>query len=85
MTNFDIFAQILSEASGRPIEEVKLKTDVILKMIGTSGKMYDEVPDDKAQELLAKLRTELPGIRQWLIKGRLLMEADIAAAQGRMN
>jgi hypothetical protein len=77
MTNFDIFAQIISEASGKPIEEVKLMTDVILKMAGSSGKMYEAVPDNKAQELLSKLRNELSGVRRWLIEGGLMMEAKL--------
>ncbi|MGD0584325.1 MAG: hypothetical protein ABSA86_00920 [Oryzomonas sp.] len=85
MTNFDIFAQIISEASGKPIEEVKLMTDAILKLVGSPGEMYEVVPNDKAQELLATLRTDLPGIRAWLITGGLITEADIATVQGRMN
>ena len=85
MTNFDIFAQIISEAIDKPLEEVRLMTDVILHMAGSSGRMYENVPDEKAKKLLAKLRTELPGIRRWLIEGGLMMEADIAAAQGKMN
>ena len=85
MTNFDIFAQIISEASGKPIEDVKLMTDAILELAGSPGEMYEAVPNDKAQELLAKLRMELPGIRAWLIKGGLMVEADIATVQGRMN
>jgi hypothetical protein len=85
MTNFDIFAQIISEASGKPLEEVKQMTDVIFKMAGSSGNMYEKVPDDKAQELLTKLRTELPGVQRWLVEGGLMMEADIARATGNMN
>lgn len=85
MTNFDIFAQIISEASGRPLEEIKLMSDVIFKMAGSPKKIYEEVTDDKAQELLTKLRGELPGVRRWLIEGGLLMEADIARAKGKMN
>jgi hypothetical protein len=85
MTNFDIFAQIISEASGKPAEEVKLMTDAILKLAGSPGEMYEEVPNDKAQELFVKLRTDLPGIRAWLVAGGLMMEADIGQTQGRMN
>ena len=85
MTNFDVFAQIISEASGKPLEEVKSMTDVILKMAGSSGKMYETIPDEKAQEMLTKLRSELPGVRRWLVEGGLMVEADIASAKGRMN
>jgi len=85
MKNIDIFAQIISEASGKPVEEVRLMTDVILKMAGSAGNMHREIPDNEAKVLLAKMRMELPGIRAWLIKGGLMMEADIAEAQGRMN
>lgn len=85
MTKFDIFAKIISEASGKPLDEVRNLTDVILKMAGSSGKMYEEVPDEKAQELFANLRKDLHRVRQWLIEGGLMMEADIADSQGRMN
>lgn len=85
MTNFDIFAQIISEASGKPIEEVNLMTDAILKLVGSPAEMYEAVPDDKAQEMLATLRTDLPGFRAWLITGGLMSEADIAAVQGKMD
>lgn len=82
MTNFDIFAQIISEASAKPIEEVKLMTDAILKLVGSPAEMYETVSDDKAQEMLAALRTDLPGIRAWLVTGGLMTEADMAAVQG---
>ncbi len=85
MTNFDIFAQIISEASGKPLDEVKQMSDVILKMAGSSGKMHEEVPEEKTQNLLTKLRGELPGVRRWLVEGGLMVEADIAAAKGKMN
>ena len=85
MTNFDIFAQIISEASGKPIEEVNLMTDAILKLVGSPGEMYQAVPDDKAQEMLAALRTDLPGIQAWLITGGLMTKADIATVQGGMD
>lgn len=85
MTNFDIFAQIICEASGKPIEDVKLMTDAILKLAGSPGEMYEVVPDVKAEEMLATLRTDLPGIRAWLIAGGLMTEADVAEVQGRMK
>jgi hypothetical protein len=85
MTNFDIFAQIICEASGKPIEEVRLMTDAILKLAGSPAEMYEVVSDDKTEELLAALRADLPGLRAWLITGGLISEADLAEVQGSMD
>lgn len=85
MTNFDIFAKIISEASGKPLEEVRQMSDVILKMVGSSQKMYVVVPDSEAERLLTQLRSELPGIRNWLIQGGLMAEANIAKREGKIN
>jgi hypothetical protein len=80
MTNTDIFTQILSEASGRPPAEVKGLLEQFRKMMGTKDNFDVEVPDQKAQELLRSLRTELPGIRAWLEKG-----GHMARIHGTMN
>lgn len=85
MTNFDIISKIISEASGKPLEEVELMTDAIVEMAGMYGKIYEEVPEDKAQALLAQLRANLPGVKRWLVEGRLMVEADIAKAEGKMH
>jgi len=86
MTRFDIFAQIISEASGKPIEQMRTMSDIIFKLSGASAdKLHQELPDAEAAALLAKLRTGLPGVRRWLIEGRLMMEADIAQAEGKLQ
>lgn len=85
MTNFDIFAQIISEASGKPLEEVRQMADVILKLAGSSGKIHEVVSDSEAEKLLTQLRGELPGIRNWLIQGGLMAEAKIVKNSGKLN
>lgn len=85
MTNFDIFVQVISEASGKPLEEVRQMSDVILKLAGSSGKMHEVVSDNEAKRLLNQLRGELPGIRDWLIQGGLMAEAKIAKNAGKLN
>lgn len=86
MTRFDIFAQIISEASGKPLEQIRQLSEIIFKITGApSDKLHHGLPDNEANELLAKLRMELPGVRRWLIEGRLMMEADIAEAEGKMQ
>lgn len=74
MKNFDVFAQIICEASGKPLEEVKLMTDAILELAGSSEEIYKDIPDTEAQTLLAKLRIELPGIQAWLAKGSQIQQ-----------
>ena len=71
MTNAEIMAQILSEASGRPLESVQGLVKDMAKAFGSRTRLNEEVPHARAQELLAQLRTELPGIRAWLAQGRL--------------
>ncbi len=86
MTNRDIFVQILHEASGKPSDFVSdMAESFFASLPPGSTKIDDEISDTTASELLASLRTQLPGIRQWLIEGGLMVEADIAAASGHMQ
>jgi hypothetical protein len=72
VTNADIFIQILSEASGKPREEVETLADTFYQTIGSRFRLDEELSDDKAQELLKSMRQELPGIRAWLVQGGLM-------------
>lgn len=85
MTYLELLAQIISEAMEIPIEDVKDKKDLVLKMVGDSHKLHETLSDKQAQEWLVKLRSELPAIRSLLIGSVLKTEADIAQAQGRIN
>ncbi|MBU1233300.1 MAG: hypothetical protein KKD01_01240 [Proteobacteria bacterium] len=85
MTNRDVIVTILSEASGKPVDEVRSISDAIFSQIPSKTKIDDELSDDAATALLSSLRSELPGVRRWLVEGGLMAEADIAAACGKMN
>lgn len=80
MTNADIIALILSEASGKSLELTKPLIGEMAKAFGSRTKLNDEVPEDEAQKLLAGLRQELPGIKAWLEEGGRLARLEIAAA-----
>jgi len=85
VTYEDIFCQILAEAMGKKVDDVRHMSNVIHQMVGSRGKLDQVIPDEKAHELLATLRTELPGVRRWLVEGSFLAEADIAAMRGQMH
>jgi len=75
MTNRDILVQILSEASGKPKEQVSGLVEVVYSNI-PKGKLDQELPDDKAKTLLASLRTQLPGVLRWLAEGADMARKD---------
>ena len=77
MTNAEVMAQILSEASGKPVEEVQQFVAELAKGFGSRTKLNVELSEADAAELLRALRKELPGIRQWLIEGALAMQYEI--------
>ncbi len=70
MTNKDIMVQILHEVSGKPKEFVASMFEEIAGNLPNSTKLQEEVPVDKAEELLEALRKEKAGILNWLLKGR---------------
>ena len=67
MTNADVFRIILAEASNRPVEEIEELYVAFSRDFGIL-RHDDEMPDDEAEELLASLRNELPGIKAWAAK-----------------
>ncbi len=75
MTNRDIYCIILSEASGKPRSEVEALVEAMTGIAGR-GNLDVELPDAKAQTLLADLRKELPGIRLWLEQGASMARKD---------
>ena len=70
-------AQILSEASGKPIEDVRHIVTIMAKAFETRTKLTQELTEARAEELLAGMRKELPAIQKWLIQGGHLMQADM--------
>jgi hypothetical protein len=67
MTNADVMAQILSEASRKPIGVVRELMKAMAPQFGSA--LHNEISEERVQELLASLREELPGIRRWLFEG----------------
>ncbi len=76
MTYGDIMAQILSEVSGKPKDQVGELMETFKLSYPGKNKLDDEVPDDKAQQLLNDLRKEKDGIRLWLLQGALRTERN---------
>jgi len=75
VTTADVFIRVLSEATGKPPAEVKDLVDRIFRVPGTSGALYEELPDDLARRLLAALLRQLPAIRDHLEgAGRLVRD-----------
>lgn len=84
MTHGDVHNQILSEATGKPVEEIKKMMDTILSVAGTRANFDKEIDDAYAKQLMEELREELPGIRNWLEQGRR-EAAEMIGAQARNN
>jgi hypothetical protein len=72
MTNREILFKILGEASGRPINDVADMAAHLYPLLSSEFRLDEKIPDAKAQELLAKYRQELPGIRAWLIRSAIM-------------
>ena len=85
MTRRDIFIQIMMEASGLPADSVSDYAGIMFHGIDRNVGLDDPLPDHEAEELIAKLRLQIPGIRRWLTGIWNKAEADIAERQGRMN
>jgi hypothetical protein len=65
MTNKDIVVTILSELTGKGVNEVRAKFSRLL----CTPKMEQELPDDEASKLLEELRAEKAGILNWALEG----------------
>jgi len=72
MTNRDILFKILGEASGQSIDDVADMATHLYPLLSSGFRLDEKIPDAKAQELLAKYRQELPGIRAWLIRSAFM-------------
>jgi hypothetical protein len=77
VTNADVFVQILSEASGRPPNLVRVLLDELCQTMGAKHRLNAELPTERAEQLLSDLRKELPGIRAWLAEGNRLARIDL--------
>lgn len=79
MTRREIILQILSEASGRPPEQVEELFAVMLAREMLSDRGLDErFSEAEARQMLIDFRGELPGIRRWLVEEGLLEESGHA-------
>jgi hypothetical protein len=79
----DVFIQILSEASGRPVDQGEDMLDSLLPFLGSKHRFDDEISDQDGERLLTELRAELPGIRRWLAEGALSARQRIQDAASR--
>lgn len=69
----DIFIQILFEVSGTPKDELASLLAAFRKT-HPGDKWDQELSEQQANELLAKLRKEGPGITRWLHEGATLVK-----------
>jgi hypothetical protein len=68
MTNAEIFAQVLSEVTGRPKAELMAIVEMV-KRRGGPATWDEELTPDASERLLASLRAEKAGILNWILAG----------------
>ena len=85
MTRKDVFIQIMMEANGFPAASISDDTSTAWPAISRNAKNIVPLSRHEAEELLALLRPQIPGIKLWLAQVWNKTEADIAEMQGRMN
>lgn len=81
MTNKDILLRIIAEATGKSLADIEHIADKLHPGLSSMGKLDQQLSDEDANKLLAKLRQDLPGIRRWLQEGRLLHLIDLHASK----
>jgi hypothetical protein len=70
MKHEDIFIQIVHETSGKSKAELRRVVEAIKRAEPELRAGFEqEIPDEEAQQLLAGLRKEKPGIAKWLLAG----------------
>lgn len=72
MTYSDILTQILSEVTGKPKDQLNDLLEEFKKRFQGQHRLDEELPPDKAEQLLDNLRKEKSGILAWLVRGGLL-------------
>jgi hypothetical protein len=75
MTRLDIMAKALSEATGTPEAGVREMISAF-NFSHPSPRLFEEVPDDAAAEMLENLRGQKDGIIDWLRQGAMKAVAD---------
>jgi phage/plasmid-associated DNA primase len=69
MTRADIMAQILSEVTGKPKDQVTNLLERFKEIFSDTFKFDEELSDEEAEQTLQKLRKEKSGILNWLLEG----------------
>ena len=72
MTYGDILAQILSEVTGRSKDQVQDLLKIVDVKFSGQHKLDEELPEEKAEQLLNDLRKEKSGILAWLVRHAML-------------
>jgi hypothetical protein len=65
MKHKDVLFTVLSEVTGKPIEQIRDSFPAAL----STPKMKEELTDDEANQLLDGLRKEKSGILNWALTG----------------
>ena len=85
MTNKEVLLQIIAEASGKPVSDLKNMAFTGLPLLEKACEMGVELSDEESEKLLNQLRGQLPGIRRWLHEGGLIEAIDRASGKSRTN
>ena len=83
MTYLDIMVQILTEVTGEPPEKLRkalLMTKEAAEEGGKTTRFDQEIPDEKAQDMLVKFRAEGPGILAWYVRCCVQAHQDLEKA-----
>jgi hypothetical protein len=70
MTNAEIFAQVMSEVTGRPTAECAAVVELVKRQRGPGKWDHEHTPAESAR-LLATFRAEQAGILNWILAGRI--------------
>ena len=74
MTYGEVLAQIISEITGKPKEQIEEIVSAVQKASPHRQRLDKEVPEDKLELLLNELRREKPAIVAQLIEAGLIVE-----------
>ncbi len=69
MTYGDVMVQILSEVTGKPKDQVGELLNIFKDSFPGQHRLDEDLPPEKADQLLNDLRKEKAGILAWLEKG----------------
>jgi hypothetical protein len=80
MTHFDVMARVLSNATGKPLDEIRQMIEIFDRS-RPSPKLREEISDAEAQEMIARMGGDKAGILNWLSQGAARAAANPTAVR----